>query len=184
MWLQRETLNSHAINVARHVNVYICGDHDETIYSIVSGHIKLLAVSPEGKQCLLSIYSDGDIFGEFALSGIGGRRETATAMAETVVTNPAQPVFSGFSRDALLEGFVHYLAMRIADQQRVIANLVMVDSEQRLAQTLLQLAPITGQHDSRSIRIVPRISHAELAEMVGTTRPRISTFMKRFRDLG
>ena len=87
------------------------------------------------------------------------------------------------SRDALLEGFVHYLARRIADQQRVIANLVMVDSEQRLAQTLLHLAHRLGQHDSHRIRIVPKISHAELAEMVGTTRPRISTFMKRFRDL-
>jgi CRP/FNR family transcriptional regulator, cyclic AMP receptor protein len=106
-------------------------------------------------------------------------------MEDTVVQQvPCTQFLLRFSRDALLEGFVRYLAMRLADQQRVIANLVTVDSEQRLAQTLLHLAHQLGHHDSRRIRIIPKISHAELAEMVGTTRPRISTFMKRFRDRG
>jgi CRP/FNR family cyclic AMP-dependent transcriptional regulator len=115
----------------------------------------------------------------------GGRRETTTAMADTVVQPiPCTEFLLRLSRDALLEGFVRYLAGRLADQQRVIANLVTVDSEQRLAQTLLYLAHQLGQHDPPSIRIVPKIFHAELAEMVGTTRPRISTFMKRFRDRG
>jgi CRP-like cAMP-binding protein len=64
----------------------------------------------------------------------GGRRETATAMEDTVVQQvPCAEFLLRLSRDALLEGFVRYLAMRIADQQRVIANLVTVDSEQRLA---------------------------------------------------
>jgi CRP/FNR family transcriptional regulator, cyclic AMP receptor protein len=74
--------------------------------------------------------------------------------------------------------------VRIADQQQVIANLVTVDSEQRLGQTLLQLARTMGKKDPRSIRIELRISHEELSEMVGTTRPRISMFMQRFHNLG
>jgi CRP/FNR family transcriptional regulator, cyclic AMP receptor protein len=171
--------------IAKHAHVYICGDHDATVYAIVSGHMKLLALLPAGKQCLLSIYTAGDIFGELSLVESRGRRETATAMEDTVVQPiPCTEFLRRLSRDALLEGFVRYLAGRIAGQQRVIAHLVTVDSEQRLAQTLLRLAHQLGQHDSRSIRIVPKISHVELAEMVGTTRPRISTFMKRFRDLG
>ena len=88
------------------------------------------------------------------------------------------------SRDSLFEGFVRYLAVRIADQQQVIANLVTVDSEQRLGKTLLQLARTMGKQDPRSIRIELRISHEELSEMVGTTRPRISLFMQRFHNLG
>ena len=66
----------------------------------------------------------------------------------------------------------------------MIANLVTVDSEQRLGQTLLQLARTMGKKDPRSIRIELRISHEELSEMVGTTRPRISLFMQRFHNLG
>jgi len=84
----------------------------------------------------------------------------------------------------LLEGFVRYLAVRIADQQQVIANLVTVDSEQRLGKTLLQLARTLGKKDQQGTRIELKISHDELAEMVGTTRPRISLFMQRFRNLG
>ena len=171
--------------IAKHAHVYMCGDHDAMVYVIVSGHIKLLVLSPEGKQCLLAIYTAGDIFGELCLAEGGGRRETATAMADTVVQQiPCTQFLRRLSRDGLLEGFVRYLAVRLADQQQVIANLVTVDSEQRLAQTLLHLAHQLGQHEPRSIRIPQKISHAELAEMVGTTRPRISTFMKRFRDLG
>jgi len=73
---------------------------------------------------------------------------------------------------------------RVADQQQVIANLVTVDSEIRLSETLRQLAKKFGKKDPRSIRIELRISHEELATMVGTRRPRISVFMQRFRILG
>ena len=74
--------------------------------------------------------------------------------------------------------------MRIADQQQVIANLVTVDSEQRLGQDTVELARTLGKKDPRSIRIELKITHEELSEMVGTTRPRISVFMQRFRNLG
>ena len=97
---------------------------------------------------------------------------------------PEAERFKEQMRDSLSEGFVRYLAVRIADQQQVIANLVTVDSEQRLGQTLLQLARTMGKKDPRSIRIELKISHEELSEMVGTTRPRISLFMQRFRNLG
>jgi CRP/FNR family transcriptional regulator, cyclic AMP receptor protein len=183
--LARETMNSRAVKIARHANVYTCGDQDEMVYFIESGQVKLLMLSSEGKECLLAIHSVGDVFGELCLSGLGTRLETATAMKQTILKQiPSSQFLGRLSRDSLFEGFVRYLAVRIADQQQVIANLVTVDSEQRLGQTLLQLARTMGKKDPRSIRIELRISHEELSEMVGTTRPRISLFMQRFHNLG
>ena len=183
--LLRETMNSRAIKIARHTNVYTCGDQDEMVYFIESGQVKLLMLSSEGKECLLAIHSGGDIFGELCLSGLGARLETATAMKQTSLKQiPSSQFFARLNRDSLFEGFVRYLAVRIADQQQVIANLVTVDSEQRLGKTLLQLARTMGKKDPRSIRIELKISHEELSEMVGTTRPRISVFMQRFHNLG
>jgi len=183
--LQRETANARALKIARHANVYACGDQDEMVYFIESGQIKLLMLSPEGKECLLAIHSGGDIFGELCLSGLDARLETATAMKATTLKQiPCAQFFARLSRDGLIEGFVRYLAVRVADQQQVIAHLVTVDSEQRLGQALLQLARTMGKKDPRSIRIELKISHEELSEMVGTTRPRISFFMQRFHNLG
>ncbi len=183
--LQKETLNSRAIKVARHDSVYTCGSWDETVYFIERGQIKLLMLSPEGRECLLAIHTDGDIFGELCLSGLGERLETAIAMEDTILKMiPRDKFFARMNRDSLFEGFVQYLSVRIADQQQVIANLVTADSEQRLGKTLLHLAQKLGKKDPSSIRIELKISHEELSEMVGTTRPRISLFMQRFRNLG
>jgi CRP/FNR family transcriptional regulator, cyclic AMP receptor protein len=183
--LLRETRNSRAVKIARHANVYTCGDQDEMVYFIESGQVKLLMLSSDGKECILAIHSQGDIFGELCLSGLGARLETATAMQATTLKEiPRGKFFARLGRDSLFEGFVRYLAVRVADQQQVIANLVTVDSEQRLGQTLLQLGRTMGKKDPRSIRIELKISHEELSEMVGTTRPRISMFMQRFKNLG
>jgi len=183
--LRRETMNSRAVTIPRHANVYSAGDSDELVYFIETGQIKLLLLSPEGKECLLAIHGSGDVFGELCLAGLGGRHEAAVAMKETKLKQiPCDQFFARLSRDALSEGFVRYLAVRIADRQQVIANLVTVDSEQRLGQTLLQLARTMGKKDPRSIRVELKITHEELSEMVGTTRPRISFFMQRFRNLG
>src|SRR4029434_6923612 len=190
--LQREALNARAVKIARHTNVYSCGDQDEMVYFIESGQIKLLMLSSEGKECLLAIHTAGDIFGELCLSRLGARLETATAMKQTVLKQiPSSQFFARLGRDSLFEGFVQYLTVRIADQQQVIANLVTVDSEQRLGKTLVELAPsmgktllnlarTMGKKDPRSIRIELKITHEELSEMVGSTRPRISMFMQRF----
>jgi CRP-like cAMP-binding protein len=183
--LLRETQNSRVVKFARHENVYTVGERDEMVYYIESGQVKLVMNSPEGKECLLAIHSAGDIFGELCLSGVSGRLETAIVMKATTLKRiPSNQFFARLGCDSLFEGFVRYLAVRVADQQQVISNLVMVDSEQRLGQTLLQLGRTMGKKDPRSIRIELKISHEELSEMVGTTRPRISMFMQRFKNLG
>jgi CRP/FNR family cyclic AMP-dependent transcriptional regulator len=183
--LKRATVNSRAVKIARDAIVYARGDQDEKVYFIESGQIKLLMRASEGKECILAIHAAGDIFGELCLSGLDARVETAVAMQETVLKQiPCNRFFSRLGRDSLFEGFVQYLAVRVADQQQVIANMVTVDSEQRLGKTLLQLARTKGKRDPHSIRIELRISHEELSEMVGTTGPRIDIFMQRFHHLG
>jgi len=183
--LQREVKNSRAIKIAKHANVYGIGEQDEMVYFIESGQVKLLMPSPEGKECLLAIHASGDVFGELCLSGITGRLETAIAMEDTRLKKvPCAKFLERLAADSLLEGFVKYLAVRVADQQEVIANLVTVDSEQRLGKTLLHLARQLGEKDAESTRIGLRISQEELSNMIGTTRPRISVFMQRFRNLG
>jgi CRP-like cAMP-binding protein len=183
--LQRVVKDSRAIKIAKHANVYSFGEQDEMVYFVEAGQIKLLMLSPQGKECMLAIHSSGDVFGELCLSGIAGRLETATAMENTLLKRvPCAKFLERLATDSLLEGFVKYLAVRVADQQEVIANLVTVDSEQRLGKTLLQLARQLGRKGTRSTRIELRISHEELSNMIGTTRPRVSVFMQRFRNLG
>ncbi len=189
--LQRDPQTSRTTTIAKQAHVYTCGDPGNTLYYIESGQVKLLMLSPEGRECLLAIYTAGDLFGESCLSGSGVRLETAIAREETVLRPLTIPrFFAQLGRDGLGEGFMKYLTVRIADQQEVIANLVTADSEQRLGKTLLQLARKLGKQDPRSIRmgkdirIEHEISQEDLSEMVGTTRPRITTFMQRFRNLG
>lgn len=182
--LCRETVHSHTVKVAKNNNIYNCGDQGEIVYFIKSGQVKLVMVSSEGKECIIAIHTIGDVFGELCLSELGSRKETAVAMEDVELSKiSSDHLLSILSKDHLLEGFIKYLAVRISDQQQVIANLVTIDSEKRLGETLLQLARTLGKTDPRSIRIELRISHEELSNMVGTTRPRISLFMQRFRNL-
>jgi CRP/FNR family transcriptional regulator, cyclic AMP receptor protein len=180
--LDREKSELPTIRVGKHQAVYMCGESADMVYVIQSGQVKLLMLSPEGKECLLAIYTSGDIFGELRLAAAGPRQEIAIAMEDTTLKRiPIASFFRHLSRHALLEGFVDYLAARVADQQSLIANLIIVDSKHRLGETLLFLAHKLGQPDSRSTLIKVRITHEELAQMVGTTRPRITTFMQAFR---
>ena len=91
--LRQETLNSRAVTIAKHDHVYNCGDNDEMVYFIESGQVKLLMLSPEGRECLLTIHTARDIFGELCLSGLSARLETATAMEETILKQIPCPEF-------------------------------------------------------------------------------------------
>lgn len=129
--LREETVNLPAITIAQNAHVYTCGDNDEMVYFIESGQIKLLMPSPAGRgECLLATHAAGDIFGESCLSGLGARRETATALVDTSLKQmPCLNFFARLKRDNLLEGFAQYLMGRLAIQQQLIANLVMAGGE-------------------------------------------------------
>ena len=122
--LQRETLRGRSIKYEIRRQVYGAGDSDEMIYFIQSGQVKLSMTSPAGKECVLAIHTGGDIFGELCPSGIGTRSESAITMRSTVLKQlPSAHFFTCLGRDGLVEGFVRYLAVRVADQQTVIRQL-------------------------------------------------------------
>lgn len=183
--LKRATARSRAVRIAPRAVVYARGDRDEQVYFIESGQVKLLMLASEGRECLLAVHNAGDIFGELSLSGLNARAETAVAMKATVLKQiPCDKFLARLKRDSLFEGFAQYLAVRVADQQRVVADLVTVGSEQRLGKTLLRLALAMGKRAPRSIRIELKISHGELSDMVGTSEGEIGIFMQRFHNLG
>lgn len=183
--LRAEIMNFATIQVSKNQRVYLRGDPAERIYFIECGQIKLLKLSPEGKECVLTILTAGDLFGETCLADPHPRQESAMVMRDArLIRIPRAEFLRHLSRHALMDGFVQYLVARIAEQQQVIAHLITVDSEHRLGETLLLLAHKLGQPDPRSTRIEQRITHEELSEMVGTTRPRVTKFMLKFRGLG
>lgn len=181
----KRTADFPSVHVNKQQPVYLCGDPARSVYFIESGQIKLLMLSPEGKECLLDIHTEGDIFGELCLARTEARQETATAMGNTTLKRiPSAAFLLHLAGHSLVEGFVQYLANRVGEQQQVISHLITVDSEHRLGKTLLILARKLGDPDPRSTRIEQKITHEELSEMVGTTRPRITAFMHKFRALG
>ena len=182
--LQHETLNSRAVTIARHANVYTCGDQDEMVYFIESGQIKLLMLSPEGKECLLAIHTAGDIFGELCLTGSGVRLETATAMEECLVTTitKAAMLTTLHSQPKFSELFMAYLLTRNSRIEEDLIDQLFNSSEKRLARLLLLLANFGKEGSPQPIS--PNISQETLAEMIGTTRSRVSFFMNKFRKLG
>ncbi|HKO99584.1 MAG TPA: Crp/Fnr family transcriptional regulator [Pyrinomonadaceae bacterium] len=181
----KRTADFPSVHVNKQQPVYLCGDPARSVYFIESGQIKLLMLSPEGKECLLDIHTEGDIFGELCLARTEARQETATAMGNTTLKRiPSAAFLLHLAGHSLVDGFVQYLANRVGEQQQVISHLITVDSEHRLGETLLMLARKLGLPDPRSTRIEQKITHEELSEMVGTTRPRITAFMHKFRALG
>ena len=183
--LVKEMSSHQTIKIAKHSNVYITGDKGDLVYLIETGQVKLLMSSPQGKECILAIHSLGDIFGEFCIGRSSERAETATAMIDTHLKTISSAKFlAHLVKESLLEDFVKYLSTRVVEQQHVIAGLIVVDSEERLGNLLLELARSCGKQDPRSIRIELTVSHQELAAMIGTTHFTISLFMQRFHDIG
>jgi CRP-like cAMP-binding protein len=183
--LKVHTTNARIIRVRKNQNVYTSGDENRNVYFIESGHIKLLMLSPSGKECLLAIYTAGDVFGELCLFHPGEHPETATAMNNALVKRiPPSRFFLYLSSGLLGETLIKYLAVRISELYETINDFVTIDSEQRLGHALLNLARRTGMRSPRGIRFNYKITHEELSAMIGTTRPRVSKFMRRFRELG
>ncbi|MFJ1792903.1 Crp/Fnr family transcriptional regulator [Kitasatospora griseola] len=163
---------------------YSCGDTDQNIYFLESGRLKTVMFSRSGKECLLRICCPGEMFGEQSGCGIA-REESTIAMQDSVILRvPYSRFLNAITEEGLVGDLVAYLSHRLFEQQQAITNLVTVDSEQRLGTILLDLADKFGKGDPHHPRIEQRITHEELARMVGTTRSRVGLFLKTFRCNG
>lgn len=183
--LKEKMTTNKTINIPKSNTIYTAGDNDDLVYFIEKGQVKILMLSPQGKECILAINTLGDVFGELCISRLGERTETAIAMTDSELkTIPSARFIAHLSKESLLEGFIQYLAVRVAEQQNIIASLVTVDSEERLGNILLELARSRGKQDPRSILIQLVLSYEELARMIGTTKFWVSLLMQRFHNLG
>ncbi|KAB1910374.1 Crp/Fnr family transcriptional regulator [Micromonospora tulbaghiae] len=170
--------------MTRREHLYNSGEFDNSIYVIQCGYLKTSTFSRDGRQCLLAIHGPGEVLGEACLVP-GVRNETATAMRSALVWRiRSADLLSAVTDDMMMERVVMCLAERMSEQQQAITNLVTMNSEQRLAATLLQLARKLGHRTEAGLRLDERITQDELSGLVGTTRSRIGHFLKKFHRLG
>jgi CRP-like cAMP-binding protein len=149
------------------------------------GAVKLTVVSPSGKEAIISVLQPGDFFGEGCLAGQTHRMATAVAVnaSAVAVIDKSHMIEMMHQKPAFNDQFVsHMLARNIRIEEDLIDQLFN-SAEKRLARTLLLLARY-GSDDGSPQRVVPKLSQEALAEIVGTTRGRVSFFMNKFRRLG
>nr|WP_239085967.1 Crp/Fnr family transcriptional regulator [Streptomyces parvus] len=182
--IHSKALTATTVEVARREVVYGCLDRDRSIYLIERGQVKAIVPSREGKECLLDIYSAGDVFGELCLVG-DTRTEMVSAMTPVALKRmPAGQVVAAMGDADLRDEMVRHMAGRLFERQQLIAGLVTEDSEYRLAAVLLHLGRKLGRREAHLLQIQEKITQEELSAMVGTTRSRVGYFLKRFRNAG
>lgn len=164
--------------------VFAQGRPADAVFYIQKGKVKLTVVSNNGKEATIGILSDRYFFGEGCLAGQPLRMSAATAMTECdLLRIEKQAMIQALHREhALSDMFVAYLLTRNIRYEEDLVDQLFNSSEKRLARILLLLAHFGKEGKPESV--VPKISQEMLAEMVGTTRSRVSFFMNRFRKLG
>jgi CRP-like cAMP-binding protein len=165
-------------------NVFSQGDASDSVIYLQEGAVKLSVLSRSGQEAVVAILEAGAFFGESAVANRPARHETATAMtaATVLIIQKAQMIRLLHEQPEFSDRFMaHMLDRNIRIEEDVVDHLFN-SSDKRLARALLKLAHYGTPGKTR--RVLPPISQATLAEMVGTTRSRVNFFMNRFRKLG
>jgi CRP/FNR family transcriptional regulator, cyclic AMP receptor protein len=165
-------------------NVFEQGDAADTIFYLQKGKIKLTVQSERGKEAVVGILEAGQFFGEGCMNGHPLRISTTTATEDSVVTAITKKAMLAtlHGEPAFSEMFVAYLLKRNGRIEEDLIDQLFNSSEKRLARLLLLLANFGKEGSAQPIE--PNISQETLAEMIGTTRSRVSFFMNKFRKLG
>jgi len=160
------------------------GDAADAVFYIQEGKVRLTVVSENGKEATIGVLSAGDFFGEGCLAGQLIRMSSAKAMTDCELLRIEKPsMVEVLHREhALSDMFVSYLLGRNIRYEEDLVDQLFNSSEKRLARVLLLLALLGKEGVPQAV--IPRISQETLAEMVGTTRSRVSFFMNRFRKMG
>lgn len=164
--------------------IFAQGDPADAVFYIQKGKVRLTVVSKAGKEATIGIVSEGNFFGEGSLAGQLQRMGSAAAMTDCELLRvDKRAMINALHREhAFSDLFVAYLLARNIRYEEDLVDQLFNSSEKRLARILLLLAHF-GK-DGIPETVVPKISQETLAEMVGTTRSRVSFFMNRFRKLG
>ena len=164
--------------------IFAQGDSADAVFYVQKGKVKLVVVSKIGKEATIGILNEGDFFGEGCLKGQPLRLCSATAMTDcSVMKIDRKSMIEVLHREhAFSDVFVAYLLARNIRYEEDLVDQLFNSSEKRLARILLLLAHF-GKEGKPEI-VIPKMSQESLAEMVGTTRSRVSFFMNRFRKMG
>jgi CRP/FNR family transcriptional regulator, cyclic AMP receptor protein len=164
--------------------IFAQGDAADSVFYLQDGKVQLTVVSNSGREATLGILSEGAFFGEGSLAGQSLRMGSATAMTTCgLVRIDKKAMMLALQREhTFSDMFVAYLLARNIRYEEDLVDQLFNSSEKRLARILLLLAHFGKEGVPESV--IPKISQETLAEMVGTTRSRVSFFMNRFRELG
>jgi len=165
-------------------NIYTQGSPAYTLFYIQEGGVRLTSRSKHQPSAVTAILGAGDFFGELCLAGYPLRVSTAVALAASsiriITKNKMLQMLK--KRNKTSNSLVAYLLTSVKNYQDHVAELLTSSAEQRLARVLLRLAHLDKK--GPAVVEIPVLSHQVLAEMVGTTRPRVNLFMNRFRKRG
>jgi CRP-like cAMP-binding protein len=164
--------------------IFTQGDAADAVFYIQEGKVRLTVVSESGKEATLGILSEGEFFGEGSLAGQPLRMGSATAMTDCELLQiDRKAMMLALHREHMFSDlFVAYLLARNIRYEEDLVDQLFNSSEKRLARILLLLAHFGKEGVPETV--IPTISQETLAEMIGTTRARVSFFMNRFRKLG
>jgi CRP/FNR family transcriptional regulator, cyclic AMP receptor protein len=164
--------------------IFAQGEVADSVFYIQKGKVKVVVLSEQGKEAIVGILEAGQFFGEGCLNGHALRIATTTAMEECLITTITKAAMIAALHDEpkFSELFVAYLLTRNSRVEEDLIDQLFNSSEKRLARLLLLLANFGKEGNPTPIN--PHISQETLAEMIGTTRSRVSFFMNKFRKLG
>ena len=173
-----------AVGFSKKQTILSQGDAADAVFYIQEGKVRLTVVSDAGKEATIGVLSNGDFFGEGCLAGQPLRMASATAMTDCdLLRINKKTMMEALHREhALSDMFVAYLLGRNIRYEEDLVDQLFNSSEKRLARILLLLAHFGKEGVPQTV--IPKISQETLAEMVGTTRSRVSFFMNRFRKMG
>jgi CRP-like cAMP-binding protein len=173
-----------SVTVSRKQGIFTQGDVADAVFFIQKGKVRLSVVSKTGKEATIGILGDGNFFGEGALAGQALRMGSAVSMTDChLLRIEKKAMMDALHREhAFSDMFVGYLLGRNIRYEEDLVDQLFNSSEKRLARILLMLAHFGKEGVPETV--VPKISQETLAEMVGTTRSRVSFFMNRFRKMG
>jgi CRP-like cAMP-binding protein len=164
--------------------IFSQGEPADSVFYIQEGKVKVCVISEQGKEAVVALHGDGDFFGEGCLTGQPLRLATVAAMTDCVIMRLDKSAVVRVLRDEpkFSEMFMAYILARNARVEADLVDQLFNSSEKRLARALLLLANFGKE--GRPEKVIAKISQETLADMVGTTRSRVSTFMNKFRKLG
>jgi CRP/FNR family cyclic AMP-dependent transcriptional regulator len=172
------------VDYGRGETVFAQGDACEDVLYVQSGTVKLSVLSKSGREAVVAMLGPGDFFGEGCLAGQPVRMGSATAVSASAILVIAKEKMVRLlhQQHAMSDRFISHMLSRNIRIEEDLIDQLFNSSEKRLARALLLLARY-GKQD-KPVRVVPKVSQATLAEMIGTTRSRVNFFLNKFKKLG